>query len=247
MSLKSIVTGVVTKPPRVLLMGVPGVGKSTFAAGAPAPIFIQVEDGADVLGVPRFPLAKTLNDVMGNLHDLATEPHDFQTVVIDSLDPLGALIDQVVIFEHSEKERGYGKDVGFAMEKWREILNALTWLRDNKNMAVILIAHTAVKRFDNPETEPYDRWVPRLNERIANLISAWSDAHLFANYKIFTSKTEVGFNKEITRGVSSGDPMLFTREKPAYLAKNRYGLPAEIPMPRVGGWDAFVKAFPVQQ
>ena len=35
------------KPPRLLVYGTEGIGKSTFAAQAPHPIFVQTEDGLD--------------------------------------------------------------------------------------------------------------------------------------------------------------------------------------------------------
>jgi hypothetical protein len=238
MSLSTIKTGQSIRPPRILLMGTPGIGKTTWASQAPHPIFIQAEDGADVVGCDRFPLAHSLDEVMGNLRALATEEHTYETVVIDSLDPLGAFIEQVVIKEHSEKERSYGKDVGFALEKWRVVLDALTWLRDNKHMIVILLAHTAIKRFDNPETDPYDRYIPRLNEKVANIVSAWSDAHLFANYKIFTKTTEAGFNSEVRRGIGSGERTVYTEERPSHVGKNRYALPYELQM----SWSAFSNA-----
>jgi hypothetical protein len=238
MSLSNIIIGTTIKPPRIFLMGVPGIGKSTWASQAPKPIFIQAEDGVDTIGPARFPLASSLENVMSNLTDLATHDHDYQTVVLDSLDPLGAFIEQAVIAEHSPKDLGYGKDVGFSLEKWRTVLDACTWLRNNKNMTIILIAHTAIKRFDNPLTDPYDRFVPRLNDRVANLISAWSTAHLFANYRIFTKETEVGFNKDIRRGIGSGERTIFTEERPAHAAKNHYSLPYELPMT----WAAFSSA-----
>ena len=57
--LETIQTGRQSKPPRVLLYGVEGIGKSTFGSEAPKPIFIQTEDGLDEIDCDRFPLATT--------------------------------------------------------------------------------------------------------------------------------------------------------------------------------------------
>jgi hypothetical protein len=241
MALANIITGQSIRPPRVLLMGTPGIGKTTFAAGAPKPIFIQTEDGADVVGAARFPLATSFAAVMADLTTLATETHDYQTVVIDSLDPLEVLIHAQVNTEHTEKDLAYGKGVLFANDKWRDVLDALTYLRNERQMIVILVAHTQIKRFDNPETDSYDRYIPRLNEKTAGIVSAWADAHLFAAYKIFTKETEVGFNKDVRRGVGAGERVLYTSERPAYLAKNRFSLPHELSM----NWQAFAEAVTV--
>ena len=105
-------------------------------------------------------------------------------------------------------------------------------------MAVILLAHTQVKRFDSPEVEPFDRYMPKLQERSSQLLQEWCDAVLFANYKMFTTATDVGFNKKVTRGVSTGERVMYTSERPAYLAKNRYNLPHELPL----SWAALVGA-----
>lgn len=237
MSLSTITKGKLVKPPRMLLMGVPGIGKTTLAAQAPAPIFIQAEEGADVVGCDRFPLIDSLDALMGNLRTLATEEHQYRTVVIDSLDPVQAWIERVVRAKYTEKQLAYGKGTDYANEEWRTILDALTWLRNNKGMIVVLIAHTAIKRFENPETDPYDRFVPRLPEKCANLISAWSDAHLFANYKVFTKKSGDGMH-EVVRGISTGERVMYTEERPAHMGKNRYTLPYELPM----SWESFANA-----
>ena len=92
MKLSSIVTGPAMAPPRCLLYGPAGVGKTTFASTAPAPIFIQTEDGADVVGAARFPLSKSYEDVEQAIGTLANEAHDYTTVVVDSLDWLEQLI-----------------------------------------------------------------------------------------------------------------------------------------------------------
>ena len=43
--LSTVQTGLHPTPPRIVLHGTPGVGKSTVAAHAPNPIVIQTEDG----------------------------------------------------------------------------------------------------------------------------------------------------------------------------------------------------------
>jgi hypothetical protein len=105
-------------------------------------------------------------------------------------------------------------------------------------MAVILIAHTTIKRFDSPETEPYDRYQPKLQERSNAVVREWCDALLFANYKTIVKNADVGFNKAVARGISTGERLLYTSEKPAYMAKNRYNLPESIPL----SWNAFIEA-----
>ena len=47
----------------------------------------------------------------------------------------------------------------------------------------------------------------------------------FANYKTIVKSSDVGFNNKVSRGISTGERLLYTSEKPAYLAKNRYSLP----------------------
>ena len=79
-------------PPRLILYGTEGIGKSTFASQAPSPVFVQTEDGLSEIACDKFPLATTLDDVLSSLTALVAEQHDYQSVVIDSLDWLERLI-----------------------------------------------------------------------------------------------------------------------------------------------------------
>ena len=233
--LKSIRKNEALLAPRIMLYGVEGIGKSTFGAGAPNPIFILTEDGLGSLKVDHFPIAKTVDDVMSAIGTLHVEKHDFATVVIDSLDWLESIIWHEVESKYDAKELAYGKGAIITADRWREILDGLDALRNDRNMAVILIAHSTIKRFDSPEVEPYDRYQPKLQERSGAVIREWADAVLFANYKTIVKKDDVGFNKTSNRGISTGERLLYTNERPAYMAKNRYNLPDVIPMT----WDDF--------
>jgi len=236
--LKSIRKNDAMAAPRIMVYGVEGIGKSTFGAGAPNPIYILTEDGLGSLNVNHFPLATSFQDVMDAISTLYKENHAFETVVIDSLDWLEAIIQREIEQKYDAKDLAYGKGSLIAAEKWREILDGLNALRNDKGMAIILIAHTTIKRFDSPEVEPYDRYQPKLQERSNAVVREWADAVLFANYKTIVKKDDVGFNQTNNRGISTGERLLFTSERPAYMAKNRYNMPESIPL----SWDAFAEA-----
>jgi len=236
--LKSIRKNDAMAAPRIMVYGVEGIGKSTFGAGAPNPIYVLTEDGLGSLNVNHFPLATSFQDVMDAISTLYKENHAFETVVIDSLDWLEAIIQREIEQKYDAKDLAYGKGSLIAAEKWREILDGLNALRNDKGMAIILIAHTTIKRFDSPEVEPYDRYQPKLQERSNAVVREWADAVLFANYKTIVKKDDVGFNQTNNRGISTGERLLFTSERPAYMAKNRYNMPESIPL----SWDAFAEA-----
>lgn len=238
MNLKSIRVNDMIAAPRIEVYGVEGIGKSTFAAGAPNPIFILTEDGLGSLPVQHFPLATSTNEVMEAIAALYNEDHSFGTVVIDSLDWLEAIIQREIDTQHDAKDLAYGKGALIAAEKWRVILEGLNALRLERGMVVILLAHTTIKRFDSPEVEPFDRYQPKLQERSNALVREWCDAVLFANYKTIVKHDDVGFNKTTNRGISTGERLLYCNERPAYMAKNRYQLPDSIPL----SWDAFEQA-----
>jgi hypothetical protein len=236
--LKSISRNDNTAPPRLMVYGVEGIGKSTFAAGAPDPIFILTEDGLGSLDVEHFPIAHSLDNVMDAIGSLYAEDHPYKTVVLDSLDWLEAIIHREMEAKHDAKDLAYGKGAMIAAQQWRDVLDGLNALRNDKQMTVILLAHNTIKRFDSPEVEPFDRYQPKLQERSNAVVREWADAVMFANYKTIVKKDDVGFNKTVARGISSGERMLFTTERPAYMAKNRYNLPDSIPLT----WDAFANA-----
>ena len=161
--------------------GTEGVGKSTFASHAPKPIFIQCEDGLDEIDCEKFPLATSYDDVVAALTELRTGQHEYETVVVDSVDWLERLIwdklcSQYGVNSIEQVDGGYAKGYTHALMYWREIVDRLNVLRNEKGMVILLIAHSKVERFEDPESSPYDRYSPRLHKHAAALLSEWSDA-----------------------------------------------------------------------
>lgn len=218
-------------PPRVCIYGGHGIGKSTLASQFPKPIFISTEDGLDSLDVTSFPRAQKIEDVVTAIKTLIKEDHDFKTVVVDSVDWLvEPLIVNSVNAAHDEKEQSYGKGAVFIAEEFREILQGLDALRLKRGMNVVLIAHAAVVKFEDPRTEPYDRYQPKLPNRCNALLQEWADVLAFCAFKVIIKTADSGFNAKKSRGTTNGDRLLHFVETPAFAAKNRYSCPDDIEM-----------------
>jgi hypothetical protein len=246
--LNQITRGRQIKPPRLLLYGCEGTGKSTFASQSLRPIFIQTEDGLGMIDCEKFPLARSFNDVEQALQTLQFEDHPYQTVAVDSLDWLEQLIWEDLCQKHNvtsiEKVGGgYGKGYTEALIHWRRILDMLQFLRDERGMCIILVAHSKVEPFCDPLSATYDRYSPRLHKHASALVTEWVDCVLFTTTRFRVETEEARFGHErsiaVSLGQDGGERILRTIGGPSCIAKNRYGLPYELPL----NWDAFMAAF----
>jgi hypothetical protein len=238
MKLEQIKRGGDIKPPRVLIYGPAGVGKTTFGAAAPNPIFLPIEDGLGKIEVDAFPKPKNYSEARAALDTLAKEDHEYRTLVIDSLDWLEPMIWAHTCEQNkwqSIEQPGYGRGYVEALRYWREFLDRVNYLRDAKRMATVMIGHSAVKRFEAPDSEGFDRFVIKLQAKACDLISEHSDAIFFANHKYTTIKTEERGRTRV-RGRGDGSRVMYTEERPAWIAKNRFDLPPEMPL----DWSVFM-------
>ena len=242
--LDTIMSGLENRPPRIMIYGREGVGKSTFGASAPSPAFIDTEGGLGHINCKKFPLSRSLSEVLAKLASLRDDPHEYQTVVVDSIDWLERLIFDEVCREFGVRsiekaDGGYGKGYVHALTHWRNIINLLQDLRDKRNMIIILVAHAKVERFEDPENAAYDRYTPRLHKHAASLIAEWVDAVLFATQRYRVTKDSGDRAIAAPIGADGGERIIRTVGSPACVAKNRFGLPSEIPL----SWAAFIDAY----
>jgi hypothetical protein len=246
--LNSIKKGVEHKAPRIVLLGVEKIGKSTFAAGAESAIFLPIkgEEGVDDLDVAKFPRAETFDDVLAAVTTLIREEHDYKTFVIDSasaLEPViwAKLCEEANCDSIEKVGGGYGKGYIEAANKWRSLMEGLDRLR-SKGISVILIGHVKVKRFDDPLGASFDQYQFDLHEKVHLALQRWADSILFANSETIVKTEEVGFNKEKKTGKDlTGARWLFTQKRPGHPGGGRgvYGrLPYKLPL----DWSAFTSA-----
>jgi len=238
MLLKNVTKGKIDVPHFVLVFGPDGVGKSSFGAGAPSVIFLGTEEGTSNLDVARFPAPNKFSDVVQAIEELSKENHDYKTLVVDSLDWLEPLVWSAVCTEGGQKsieDFGYGKGYVLALKKWQEMIGALKVLRAQKKMNIVLIAHSHVKVFNDPsQPASYDRYQLKLNDKAAALFREAVDAVLFANYETFVKKE----GNAKAKAFGDGARVIFTERRPAFDAKNRMGLPFQIPL----SWADYVSA-----
>jgi hypothetical protein len=220
-------------PRRVMLYGVHGIGKSTWGAMSEKSIFIQTEDGLGEIDCAKFPLAEEYDQVVQALSELYSEDHPYRTVVIDTLDWLERLIWADVCQKRGVEnieDIGYAKGYTFALTQWREVLDGLQALRNERGMMVILIAHCKIEKFENPETDSYDRYAPRLHKHASAVVQEWCDEVLFATYNIHVKQIDEGFGRTRAQGIGGDERIVRTTERPAHVAKNRLNLPEELPL-----------------
>lgn len=253
LSMKSLRRVTADRPPRILIYGPPGIGKTSLASEFPNAVFLQVEDGTpgDV-ELNSFGKLETFGQVIEAMEALYTEDHDFQTVVIDSVTELERLVFAETCARGDDKgnakanieDFGYGKGYVYAKRIWQELLDGLNGLRNDRKMTVVLIAHSTVERFDDPETVSYDRYEIDLHKHSVGAIERDMDAILLLKTPVAIKKEEQGFNKE--RAIANGGSVVLIHcvGRPAYVAKNRYSMPDTLRFDKGKGFEVISAYFP---
>jgi len=241
--LSQVVRGRISRPILILVYGPDGVGKSSFGSNAPNPIFLGPETGTDHLDVTRYPEPKNWTELLDGLDDLIKSPHDYKTLVVDSLDWIEPLLFTKIIAEDGKQAKtietacgGYGKGYVEAEKRWKdEFIERLNLLRENRKMNIVLVAHSDVVIFADPQSNTeYKRYELKLNKRASAKFREYVDAVLFCTFRTFVKKDA---NNKVS-AFGSGERCMMTEKRPAYDAKNRYGLPNELDL----SWECFTLA-----
>jgi hypothetical protein len=230
-----ITKGKQTRAQRVVIYGVESVGKSTFAAQFPKPLFLDVEGGTAHLDTDRAEISDAA-ELDAAIRECQAASYD--TIVIDSIDWTERMLVDQLLTEHKKKsveDFGYGKGWIMAAEKMARLLGSLESLI-NAGKNVVLIAHSQVKRVEPPDLlAAYDRYELKMSKQCSPLVKEWADELWFFKFKTKTVESESGRSK----GIGGKERIILTTHSAAYDAKTRSGLAEELPM----AWDSVAHLF----
>lgn len=242
--LSKITKGKIQLPHLVLVHASDGLGKSTFGSEAPNPIFLGPEKGTFNLDVSRLPAPESWNEILEQIDVLINESHQYKTLVVDSLDWIEPFVHKEVQGDSvslNASNGGYGACDEVIKNYWRKLCDKLSQLR-SKGIHIILIAHSTICEFNDPATEKaYSRYELKLREtkncQVRSIFREFVDSVLFINYIVATT----GEGKNV-RGISDQVRKIYTERTPAYDAKNRFGLPMELPCVLGSMWSTYCNA-----
>ena len=228
----NITRGKILTAQKVVVYGPEGIGKTTFAAHFPDPLFIDTEGSTKRLDVARLdkPTSWTM---LKNQIVFVRDNKPCKTLVIDTIDWAEQLCIDDICALHDKKgieDFGYGNGYVYEKEEFGRFLNLLEEVVE-RGINVVLTAHAQLRKFSQPdEIGEYDRWELKLGKKtgsqISPLVKEWSDMLLFANYKTYA----VAVDKDAKKFKAQGNErVMYTAHHPCWDAKNRDGLPEILP------------------
>lgn len=230
----NIVKGIQSRPVKAVLYGVEGIGKSTFAAQFPKPLFIDLEGGTHRLDVDRIDGIRTWQELTQTINEFITLPKNpYETLVIDTADAAARLCETHIIRSRggiqSIEDIPYGKGYKKLSEEFSQFL---VWLETvvNSGFNVVIVAHAMMRTITKPDDlGAYDHWELKLpgngGNKLGALVKEWADLLLFMDYKTQLVTGERG--KKIATG---GERVMYAAHTPFADAKNRFDLPERLPM-----------------
>lgn len=226
----NISRGKLETPVRAVIYGSEGIGKSTLASQLPEPLFIDIEGGTAQLDVARIDTPTTWEMLISEIMFVRDNPDVCRTLVIDTADRAQALCESALLMESGVDSiekigGGYGKGYTALLEKFRkDFLYRLDEVIA-KGINVCLLAHAVMRKQESPEDPPFDRWELNLQKKIAPEVRAWADLLLFCNFRIMAVE-----ENGRTKAKGQARRLMYANHRPTFDAKNRYGLPDEMPL-----------------
>lgn len=217
---------------KIVIFGPEGIGKSTFASRFPNPLFIDTEESTKNLDVSRFDAPSSWQMLKSQVAYVISNPGVCRTLVLDTADWAERMeIDWLCNKNGWDglEGAGYGKGYTYSAEEFGRLLDLFSEVV-SKGIHVVITAHAQLRKIELPEEMgAYDHWEMKTSKKVAPMIREWADAVFFANYKVNVINVD---NQGAAKGknkAQGGRRVMYTNHTPFWDAKNRYGLPEELP------------------
>ena len=229
----NIITGKLPAAKRIVMYGAEGIGKSTLASQCPDALFIDTEGSTTHMDVKRFEAPTSWQVLLEQVQYVINNPTVCKTLVIDTAD----WAEQLEINELCRKNGwasietpGYGKGYQYSAEEFGRLLNMLTEVV-NKGVNVVITAHASLRKVELPEElGAYDHWEMKTSKKVAPMIKEWADVVLFLNYQVNVVNVDGQGQLKGKNKAQGGRRTIHTTHTPFWDAKNRFGMPEELPL-----------------
>ncbi|MBN1456573.1 MAG: AAA family ATPase [Sedimentisphaerales bacterium] len=228
------------QPPKVVLNGVEGWGKTSCGAFAPKPAILMAKGETGYLtllgagSVPSVPntIINSWPELIGFLDvQIGTEELVYKTLILDAVGGFEKLCHELVCrrdFKGDWGEKGFAsfqKGYDVSVNDWLGMLHRLDKL-NAKGVMIIMLGHTQIRPFKNPMSEDFDRYVCDIHHKTWSVTHKWADAVLFGTYVTVVDKISGR-----AKGIGGAERIVYTERRDAFDAKNRYGMPERIEIP----------------
>ena len=228
-----IIEGRIHSAKKIVIYGLEGIGKSTLASQCPDPLFIDTEGSTTHMDVKRFEAPTSWQMLLDQVQYVINNPAVCKTLVIDTAD----WAEQLEINELCRKNGwasietpGYGKGYQYSAEEFGRLLNKLTEVV-NKGVNVVITAHASLRKVELPEElGAYDHWEMKTSKKVAPMIKEWADVVLFLNYQVNIVNVDGQGQLKGKNKAQGGRRTIHTSHTPFWDAKNRFGMPEEMPL-----------------
>ena len=198
------------------------------------------------------PLCKTIDDFREQIISIGKgEIGEYKTLVIDSLKFLEGLMFKDICSRESmssindtrtttgdKLQMGHG--FSLAMVEFMKLTDLLDRFIE-KGISVVVISHSTERSVKDPRVDEYEsttldvgKWGRMYDP--AKWIESWSDCVLYLAEKVYTLSKDTGINDKRTTATTTGERIIYTEKRPAFLAKNRFGMPPELPYVKGEGY-----------
>lgn len=233
----NIIKGKKKKPFKAIIYGPPGIGKSTLASKFGNPLFINLENGIHHLDVHSLDTIPKDYVQLDECLKFSYITRDYDTIVFDGLMHMEDILMDVVIKDFAKQDRSkainaigdisHGRGYQALNSKWRSLVSIFDSInKSGKN--IIITGHSQTITFRNPLGEDFDRYTLNITKGGASVICSAMDAIFLMDWERFIETPGKGDLGGKSKGRGDGTRIVYTEERPAFVAKNRFYLPEKV-------------------